>query len=118
VKLPYCQPTPGHLQQLIFADQFFTGYTDFVVQHVCNGTGTIQRTWSAIDGCGNVSSAFKRLLFIDNTLPVMTCPANITVDCAQGVLPAVTGSPVVSDNCTSLANLVVTYTDVDVAPLG
>ncbi len=96
----------------------FTGYTDQVVQQVCNGTGTILRTWSAIDGCGNVASCIQSITIVDNTLPVMTCPANITVDCAQGVLPAVTGSPVVSDNCTSTANLVVTYTDIESAPLG
>jgi len=96
----------------------FTGYTDQVVQQVCNGTGTINRTWTAIDGCGNVSSCLQTITIIDTTIPAITCPANITVDCALGVLPAVTGAPVVSDNCTSTANLVVTYTDIEVGPLG
>jgi hypothetical protein len=96
----------------------FTGYTDQVIQQICNGTGSIQRTWTAIDGCGNVSSCIQTITIIDITLPVITCPANITVDCAQGVLPAVTGSPVASDNCTSTANLVVTYTDIQVGSIG
>ncbi len=96
----------------------FTGYVDAVLQQVCNGTGVIQRTWSAIDGCGNVRQCIQYITIIDQIVPVVSCPPNITVDCAQGVLPAVTGSPVASDNCTSTANLIVTYSDVEVVPLG
>ncbi|HJW31417.1 MAG TPA: hypothetical protein VJ508_19445, partial [Saprospiraceae bacterium] len=72
----------------------------------------------AIDGCGNVSSCNQIITIIDTTVPTVTCPANITVDCSAGVLPAVTGSPVVSDNCTSVSNLVVNYSDIELAPLG
>jgi hypothetical protein len=96
----------------------FTGYTDLVLQQACNGPGVIQRTWSAIDNCGNISQGIQIITIIDVTVPVVTCPANITVDCAQGVLPAVTGSPVTTDNCTAAANLVVNYNDVPVSPLG
>lgn len=96
----------------------FTGFTDQMLQQTCNGTGILQRTWTAIDGCGNVAQCQQYITIIDVTTPVVTCPANITVDCSQGVLPAVTGSPVSSDNCTSTANLVVSYTDIEIVPLG
>ena len=95
----------------------FTGYTDLVIQQTCNGTGSVQRTWTAIDGCGNISSAIQMITIIDTTVPTVTPPANITVDCAQGVLPVVTGSPVRSDNCTPAANLIVTYADIETVPL-
>ena len=96
----------------------FTGYTDEVVESTCNGTGTIRRHWSAIDGCGNIGQCVQTITITDTKLPTITCPANITVDCAVGVLPAATGSPVVSDNCTAVAALTVTYTDVEIVPLG
>lgn len=97
----------------------FTGYTDQVIQSVCNGTGTIDRNWSAIDGCGNITQCVQTITIIDQTLPVITtCPATITVDCAAGIEPAVTGAPAVSDNCTSLAALVVTHSDIEIVPLG
>ncbi|MEO5906364.1 MAG: hypothetical protein ABIQ11_06540, partial [Saprospiraceae bacterium] len=97
----------------------FVGYTDVVIGALgCNGTGVIERTWSAIDGCSNVSSCVQLITIIDQTLPVITCPQNITVDCAVGILPAVTGQPVVSDNCTPVLNLQVTHTDVNLIPPG
>ncbi|MEO7927096.1 MAG: T9SS type A sorting domain-containing protein [Saprospiraceae bacterium] len=97
----------------------FNSYVDDVAQPVgCNGTGVITRHWSAIDGCGNLSTCTQTITIVDQTNPTITCPQNIIVDCSVGILPAVTGTPVVLDNCTSIANLVVTHTDVEVAPLG
>jgi hypothetical protein len=95
----------------------FTGFTDQVIEQVCNGTGIVERHWSAIDGCGNVSSCIQLITIIDQIAPTVTCPATITVDCSVGVAPAVTGSPVVSDNCTGVAALTVTYTDIEIVPL-
>ncbi|HZV71158.1 MAG TPA: HYR domain-containing protein [Saprospiraceae bacterium] len=97
----------------------FNSYTDVVSQPVgCNGTGTITRHWSAIDGCANLSTCIQTITIKDNTKPVITCPQNITVDCSLGIQPAVTGSPSVTDNCTPAGNLIVTHQDVEVAPLG
>lgn len=95
----------------------FTGFTD-QANLTCNGTGTIVRTWSSIDGCGNVTSCVQTITITDLIAPSITCPTNIIVDCAVGILPSVTGSPLVSDNCTPVASLTVTHTDVEVAPLG
>ncbi len=96
----------------------FTGYTDQIIQQVCNGTGLIERHWNAIDGCGNISGCIQSITIIDQTLPVISCPVEITVDCAAGIGTAVTGVPVVSDNCTSIQALIVTYSDIEIVPLG
>lgn len=95
----------------------FIGYVD-QANLACNQTGTIMRTWSAVDVCGNLNQCVQFITVIDQTAPVCTAPANITVDCAAGTAPAVTGSPVVSDNCTPLAALNVNFTDVELEPLG
>lgn len=97
----------------------FVGYTDQIIQPVgCNGTGTIIRTWSAIDGCSNLVSCTQTITIIDITKPTIACPANITIDCSVGILPAITGTPVVNDNCTPVANLIITHTDVSLTPPG
>jgi len=97
----------------------FTWYTDQVVQPLgCNGTGVIARHWSAIDGCANLSTCTQSITIIDQVVPSITCPQNITVDCSLGVQPVVTGSPLVSDNCTPTTNLQVTHKDVEIVPLG
>ncbi len=97
----------------------FNWYTDQAVQPLgCNGTGVIARLWSVIDGCGNLSTCTQTISIIDQIAPAITCPQNITVDCSQGVQPAVTGSPIVQDNCTPTMNLQVTHQDVEIVPLG
>ncbi len=96
----------------------FTGYTDQHFNQLCNGTGFILRTWSAIDGCGNIAQCVQVITIVDQTAPVVTCPPHITVDCSAGISPAVTGSPAISDNCTTGANLNVQYTDIEIIPLG
>jgi len=96
----------------------FTGYTDQVIEQICNGTGVVERHWSAIDGCGNVTQCLQIITIIDQKVPTISCPATITVDCSAGVAPAVTGTPQVSDNCTTVAALTVTYSDIEIIPLG
>src|SRR5207253_4009474 len=41
------------------------------------GTNTI--TWTATDGAGNTATATQTVTVIDNTPPVISCPANLTV---------------------------------------
>ncbi|MCX6233721.1 MAG: HYR domain-containing protein, partial [Bacteroidetes bacterium] len=65
--------------------------------NVINGCGTITRTWSATDDCGNPAHASQIITVIDNTAPVLTgVPADVTVSCdAIPDVPVVT----VTDNC-------------------
>lgn len=95
----------------------FISYTD-QANLACNSTGTIVRTWSVTDACSNLTQCQQTITILDKTLPVITCPAHTTVDCSAGIAPTVTGSPLVSDNCTPTANLVLAYSDVEIEPLG
>src|SRR5690606_5293055 len=70
----------GDISASDFCSPVFTGYTDSP-QLGCNGTGIIERTWTAIDGCGNLSQCIQWITITDSKTPVVTCPADITVDC-------------------------------------
>ena len=66
----------------------------------CNGTGTITRTWVAVDACGNRSAPCVQVItVVDGTPPVITCPPNVTVQCGTGTSPSSTGEPFVIDGC-------------------
>src|SRR6185503_637307 len=60
---------------------------------------TITRTWTATDNCGNASSCTQVITVVDVTAPVITCPANVTVNCQDDSSPAATGSATATDNC-------------------
>lgn len=107
----------GDISASDFCSPVFTGYTDSP-QLGCNGTGIIERTWTAIDGCGNLSQCIQWITITDSKTPVVTCPADITVDCAQGIAPAVTGTPVSSDNCTAGIDLITEFNDIEIVPSG
>jgi len=70
-------------------------------------TGTVTRTWKAVDACGNESTCNQTITIVDNTAPTITCAADVVVnptlaeldDCdADGVNIV---APTVSDNCDS-----------------
>ena len=42
---------------------------------------TITRTWTATDACGNAANCDQIITALDTTPPVLTCPANGTVEC-------------------------------------
>ncbi|MCK6695929.1 MAG: gliding motility-associated C-terminal domain-containing protein, partial [Thermoanaerobaculia bacterium] len=51
--------------------------------------------------------------FIDNTAPVITCPADKQLNCGESTAPANTGSATATDNCGGTP--VITYTDEAIA---
>ena len=68
----------------------------------CPNNYTLIRTWTATDNCSNSSSSSQTLVVVDTQAPSITCPAPVTVQCANTV-PAVNISAVVtSDNCTAV----------------
>ncbi|MGD8453853.1 MAG: right-handed parallel beta-helix repeat-containing protein [Phycisphaerae bacterium] len=81
----------------------------------CGGyTGTITRTWTAEDDCGNTSSCDQIITVVDTTDPVITCPADVTMECSDSRDPYVNGALGVAsatDNCDSTPTI--TYADVD-----
>jgi hypothetical protein len=64
--------------------------------------GTTTVTYSATDAHGNSASANQVVTVVDNTLPMIGCPANITLEatCPTGAVGTYT-PPVGTDNCAS-----------------
>jgi uncharacterized repeat protein (TIGR01451 family) len=87
-------------------------FTDVTVGGACPQELTINRTWTATDDCGNSSSCTQTIFVDDSTPPVITCPANVTVQCNTSTAPAVTGSATATDNCD--ISVIPTFTDVTV----
>ncbi len=96
-------------------DPEFTGYP--TVEDFCDGTpvvtfsdasgdGTIVRTWTATDICGNAATCDQIITIEDNTAPVISeCPIDITVTCVLDTLADNTGTPVFTDDCDSQPTL-------------
>lgn len=74
----------------------------------CNGTGTILRTFSVMDQCGNVATGTQTIVIIDNTPPQITCAGNQTRNTDPGTCTysaqGTEFNPVsASDNCGILS---------------
>jgi hypothetical protein len=61
------------------------------------------------DGVGNMSMCLTYIVIQDNVAPVITCPANITLDCAANTAPQVLGFATAVDNCPN--NVTIDFTD-------
>ncbi|MBK7342087.1 MAG: hypothetical protein IPJ06_02570 [Saprospiraceae bacterium] len=82
----------------------------------CGGyTGTITRTWTAEDACGNSAEICTQVITIeDSTMPTFSTPSDITiqkdVNCAYDADPSLTGDVMDEmDNCS--VGLDATYMD-------
>ena len=62
--------------------------------------GNTTLTYSATDANGNTGSATQVVTVVDNTQPVISCPANITLEptCPTGAIATYT-TPTATDNC-------------------
>ena len=88
-------------------------YTDITTGAGCPQEYTITRTWKATDDCGNFSTCTQSIVITDNTSPVLTCPANVTIECTASTLPGNTGLATADDNCDAAP--AITYNDVTTA---
>ncbi|MDQ3017694.1 MAG: HYR domain-containing protein, partial [Bacteroidota bacterium] len=73
--------------------------TDATTNQICASQFTVTRTYRATDLCGNSATCNQIITVFDNTLPVITCPANVTVSCAADAPVPNTASVTFSDNC-------------------
>jgi len=73
----------------------------------------ITRTWTAIDACGNISSADQTITVVDNTIPELVVPETVTLDCNGDTSVEATGMATATDNCDAAP--VVAYED-DMVP--
>jgi Bacterial Ig domain len=78
----------------------------------CAGNYTITRTWTATDSCGNSSSGSQVITVQDTVAPVITTPADASVECGGDTSPASTGSATATDACSGAT---VSHSDVTTA---
>ncbi len=78
---------------------------DVVSNQTCVNRFTLTRTYQAIDVCGNTATCAQTITVFDNSTPSITCPANITVQCAADVPANNPGSVITSDNCAGGATV-------------
>jgi hypothetical protein len=76
-----------------------THVNDIISNVTCSNRFTVTRTYRASDACGNSATCTQIITVFDNTIPSITCPANVTVSCANQVPMPNTGSVTTSDNC-------------------
>lgn len=85
---------------------------DVISGQTCPNRYTITRTYRGLDECGNAATCTQAITVNDQTAPVLTAPATVTVSCASDVPapnPARVGK---SDNCDPTgANVTVTHVD-------
>ena len=88
-------------------------FVDVTAPGACAQESTITRTWTATDACGNSSSCEQIITITDGTAPVITCPADVTIECDASSDPDNTGNATATDNCDGSPTI--TFSDI-VAP--
>jgi gliding motility-associated-like protein len=88
-------------------------FEDVTTPGACEGEYSITRTWTATDACGNASTASQTINMVDNVAPVLSVPADATVECSESTEPSATGMATATDSCGE-----VTITHVDTAEEG
>jgi hypothetical protein len=63
----------------------------------------IERTWTATDASGNSSSCLQVITVQDTIPPVITCPADVTLQCPADTSVGANGSATAGDTCGSVA---------------
>jgi formylglycine-generating enzyme required for sulfatase activity len=81
----------------------------------CGETGSATVTWTAVNERGNQNSCSATFTIVDTTPPVITCPADVTLECPADTSPSATGQATGSDACGSV---IITYSDVSVPGCG
>lgn len=95
-----------------------------VVDGPLDGTecdGTITRTYTIADRCGNESIADRVFIIQDDVDPTMTAPDDVDLTCSADLPPAATtiteflalSNADAADNCTAVADLTVHHSDTD-----
>jgi len=63
------------------------------------GLGSYLIVCTATDASGNTNQCTFTVTVQDTTPPVISCPANVTVECGRSTDPASTGTATATDNC-------------------
>jgi len=85
------------------------------------GSSIITRTWSTVDVAGNIATANQTITVIDTTAPMITCPADISLNSTTSPVCGANPSwtvPTASDNCDMNVQVTSSFTPGDFFPLG
>jgi len=58
---------------------------DVTIAGTCPGRYSVVRTWTATDDCGNTATCSSTITVQDNTVPQITCPPTLVLNCDAGV---------------------------------
>ncbi|TVZ57522.1 putative secreted protein (Por secretion system target) [Flavobacteriaceae bacterium MAR_2010_105] len=72
--------------------------------------GTTEVTVTAIDSTGNETSCTFSVTINDTEAPILSCPADTSIECNKDTGPENTGMATTTDNCES--DIVITYNDI------
>ncbi|MEM9835629.1 MAG: Calx-beta domain-containing protein [Bacteroidota bacterium] len=100
--------TPGNRREAVFQIE---NERMFVAPQV----DQIERTWTATDASGNSTTCVQLITLEDNTPPTFVCPDDQTVDLnadCELIIPDLTTSLTVNDNCLATAAQLPTATSV------
>jgi Secretion system C-terminal sorting domain len=89
-----------------------TFVSDVITNQTCANRYTLTRTYRSTDICGNSATCAQIITVLDNTPPSLTCPAPVTVQCANLVPPVNIAGVITSDNCSGGAPTVTFVSDV------
>ena len=78
---------------------------DVISAQTCANRFTITRTYRATDVCGNTATCTQIITVNDQTPPVVTCPAPVTVSCASAVPAPNTTLVTATDNCVGVVTI-------------
>jgi hypothetical protein len=68
-------------------------------------TGGFNRTWTALDACGNSRTFVQTIAFIDTLAPVFaSCPDDVVLPCDVYTLPAPV-APIATDGCSNSVSM-------------
>ncbi len=71
--------------------------------------GTLLRTWTATDECGNTATYLQTITVVDQKPPTITCPPPADVACGKQYDLDLTGRATAIDNCAD--TVFITYSD-------
>ena len=88
-------------------------YNDSTTVDCANGAITV--TFTATDVCGNSDSVTATYSIVDTVAPVLTVPADVTIECTEDTSSANTGQATATDDCATPS---ISYSDVETDACG